>query len=372
MASLRVSLRQPPAWSTMRSTFPRPTVGRRNAKNAKQKILESLQATFASFLHPLPVRLAIFTHAPNRKNSHQRHARRIVDLNCWLVESVVVNGCRRGTLQNHWVQLCLELELGVTPRLSETINPVVNLAGAKNDCRLRRFGRFQKSHEIPKSSDWCHDLPRGSLLSLSLGFRAAMQRSMSYKTLRLCDEQQRPKSSKNSRVRRGYSKFWVSGISGALGALPMAECEDLWWNWNAVASNLLKHLQMNSQEEQLVNYSYLFSFKCASLIGQNMQPLVSQEWTHINACWQATHTWQKLDTSCWEHVPAALQFLQSLLCLQAAIPPFVSRFFWLVQAIRNSSQSGSSLFTRGRMARERRGAGSSLVSMETPYYKTIY
>lgn len=38
---------------------------------------------------------------------------------------------------------------------------------AKNDCRLRRFGRFQKSHEIPKSSDWCHDLPRGSLLSLS-------------------------------------------------------------------------------------------------------------------------------------------------------------------------------------------------------------
>ena len=28
--------------------------------------------------------------------------------------------------------------------------------------------------------------------------------------------------------------------------------------------------------------------------------------------------------------------------------------------------------TRGWMARERRGAGSSLVSMETPYYKTIY
>ena len=28
--------------------------------------------------------------------------------------------------------------------------------------------------------------------------------------------------------------------------------------------------------------------------------------------------------------------------------------------------------TRRRMARERRGAGSSLVSMETPYYKTIY
>ena len=27
--------------------------------------------------------------------------------------------------------------------------------------------------------------------------------------------------------------------------------------------------------------------------------------------------------------------------------------------------------TRRRMARERRGAGSSLVSMETPYYKTI-
>ena len=30
------------------------------------------------------------------------------------------------------------------------------------------------------------------------------------------------------------------------------------------------------------------------------------------------------------------------------------------------------LGTRRRMARERRGAGSSLVSMETPYYKTIY
>ena len=29
------------------------------------------------------------------------------------------------------------------------------------------------------------------------------------------------------------------------------------------------------------------------------------------------------------------------------------------------------LGTRRRMARERRGAGSSLVSMETPYYKTI-
>ena len=28
--------------------------------------------------------------------------------------------------------------------------------------------------------------------------------------------------------------------------------------------------------------------------------------------------------------------------------------------------------TRRRMARERRGAGSSLVSMEPPYYKTIY
>ena len=28
--------------------------------------------------------------------------------------------------------------------------------------------------------------------------------------------------------------------------------------------------------------------------------------------------------------------------------------------------------TRRRMARERRGAGSSLVSMETSYYKTIY
>ena len=28
--------------------------------------------------------------------------------------------------------------------------------------------------------------------------------------------------------------------------------------------------------------------------------------------------------------------------------------------------------TRRRMARERRGAGSSLVSMERPYYKTIY
>ena len=28
--------------------------------------------------------------------------------------------------------------------------------------------------------------------------------------------------------------------------------------------------------------------------------------------------------------------------------------------------------TRRRMARERRGAGSSVVSMETPYYKTIY
>ena len=28
--------------------------------------------------------------------------------------------------------------------------------------------------------------------------------------------------------------------------------------------------------------------------------------------------------------------------------------------------------TRRRMARERRGAGSSLVSMETPYYKAIY
>ena len=28
--------------------------------------------------------------------------------------------------------------------------------------------------------------------------------------------------------------------------------------------------------------------------------------------------------------------------------------------------------TRRRMARERRGAASSLVSMETPYYKTIY
>ena len=28
--------------------------------------------------------------------------------------------------------------------------------------------------------------------------------------------------------------------------------------------------------------------------------------------------------------------------------------------------------TRRRMVRERRGAGSSLVSMETPYYKTIY
>jgi hypothetical protein len=28
--------------------------------------------------------------------------------------------------------------------------------------------------------------------------------------------------------------------------------------------------------------------------------------------------------------------------------------------------------TRRRIARERRGAGSSLVSMETPYYKTIY
>ena len=28
--------------------------------------------------------------------------------------------------------------------------------------------------------------------------------------------------------------------------------------------------------------------------------------------------------------------------------------------------------TRRRMARERRGAGSSLVSMETPYDKTIY
>ena len=28
--------------------------------------------------------------------------------------------------------------------------------------------------------------------------------------------------------------------------------------------------------------------------------------------------------------------------------------------------------TRRRMARERKGAGSSVVSMETPYYKTIY
>ena len=28
--------------------------------------------------------------------------------------------------------------------------------------------------------------------------------------------------------------------------------------------------------------------------------------------------------------------------------------------------------TRRQMARERRGAGSSLVSMEIPYYKTIY
>jgi hypothetical protein len=33
---------------------------------------------------------------------------------------------------------------------------------------------------------------------------------------------------------------------------------------------------------------------------------------------------------------------------------------------------GLSEKTRRRMARERRGAGSSLVSMETPYYKTIY
>ena len=32
----------------------------------------------------------------------------------------------------------------------------------------------------------------------------------------------------------------------------------------------------------------------------------------------------------------------------------------------------ASVQTRRRMARERRGAGSSLVSMETPYYKTIY
>ena len=252
MASLRVSLRQPPAWSTMRSTFPRPTVGRRNAKNAKQKILESLQTTFASFLHPLPVRLAIFTHAPNRKNSHQRHARRIVDSNCWLVESVVVNGC---------VQLCLELELGVTPRLSETINPVANLAAAVQKMTAdyadsEDFRNPMKSQSLQIGATIFQE----EVYSLSLGFRAAMQRSMSYKTLRLCDEQQRPKSSKNSRVRRGYSKFWVSGISGALGALPMAECEDLWWNWNAVASNLLKHLQMNSQEEQLVNYSYLFSF----------------------------------------------------------------------------------------------------------------
>lgn len=248
MVSLRVSLRQPPAWSTMRSTFPRPTVGRRdaknakNAKNAKQKILESLQTTFASFLHPLPVRLAIFTHAPNRKNSHQRHTRRIVDSNCWLVESVVVNGCRRGTLQNHWVQHGSAVPGAGAWCHTETLRDHQPggqpcRCSAKNDGRLRRLGRFQKSHEIPKSSDWCHDLPRGSLLSL--GFRAA-QRSMSYKTLRLCDEQQRPKSSKKQkRVRRGHSKFWVSGISGALGALPMAVrifggIETLWLQicWN--------------------------------------------------------------------------------------------------------------------------------------------
>ena len=46
--------------------------------------------------------------------------------------------------------------------------------------------------------------------------------------------------------------------------------------------------------------------------------------------------------------------------------------------IRNTPRSGRKMIhggekdTRRRMARERRGAGSSLVSMETPYYKTIY
>ena len=38
----------------------------------------------------------------------------------------------------------------------------------------------------------------------------------------------------------------------------------------------------------------------------------------------------------------------------------------------NWDELGLSEKTRRRMARERRGAGSSLVSMETPYYKTIY
>ena len=199
MVSLQVSLRQPPAWSTMRSTFPRPTVGRRdakNAKNAKQKILESLQTTFASFLHPLPVRLAIFTHAPNRKNSHQRHTRRIVDSNCWLVESVVVNGCRRGTLQNHWVQHGSAVPGAGAWCHTETLRDHQPggqpcRCSAKNDGRLRRLGRFQKSHEIPKPSDWCHDLPRGSLLSL--GFRAA-QRSMSYKTDSATNSARNPKT----------------------------------------------------------------------------------------------------------------------------------------------------------------------------------
>ena len=48
--------------------------------------------------------------------------------------------------------------------------------------------------------------------------------------------------------------------------------------------------------------------------------------------------------------------------LKMAAPPAVARVQNLVKIKR----------TRRRMARERRGAGSSLVSMEAPYYKTIY
>ena len=45
-----------------------------------------------------------------------------------------------------------------------------------------------------------------------------------------------------------------------------------------------------------------------------------------------------------------------------------------VQAVGGQRQTNPKAkpITRRRMDRERRGAGSSLVSMETPYYKTIY
>ena len=55
------------------------------------------------------------------------------------------------------------------------------------------------------------------------------------------------------------------------------------------------------------------------------------------------------------------------------------RCVWIVLAMRTPKiEIKPNLFvtafnlTRRRMARERRGAGSSLVSMETPYYKTIF